>query len=108
MWDCRELGDRCGTAGSWIRVGLQGVGKVWMELDRCGTAELERCGCSHICRHVAFPTETALDSQRVNCGSSSDSSCKPLLLPVHVQQQHLTSCQLEHFLHVTVFSVQDT
>ena len=35
MWDCRKL-DRFGTAESWIGVGLQGVGKVWMELDRCG------------------------------------------------------------------------
>ena len=35
MWDCRGL-ERCGW--SWIGVGLQGVGKVWMELDRCGTA----------------------------------------------------------------------
>ena len=53
MWDCREL-DRCGTAGSWIGVGLRGVGKVW------DCRELDRCGCSHICRHAAFPTENGI------------------------------------------------
>ena len=39
MWDCKELDDRCGTAGSWI--GMDGVGYVWdcrWLDDRCGTA----------------------------------------------------------------------
>ena len=83
MWDCGEL-ERCGTAGSWI-----GVGVVTSVDTR------------------PFLLKTALGSRRVNCPSSSGSSCRRPLLPVHVQQQHLTSCQLERFLHVALFSVQD-
>lgn len=51
----------------------------WIKLEN----GVGRCWFSHIYRHTAFLTSILFDDCKVNCSSSSDSSCKPLLLSCH-------------------------